>query len=70
QIWTLADLPTVTLPEDLNTIQHHLLGNRMRTQRNLKITQDLSWQTQLSIDEQKKIEQLTSSEAGRFGYHF
>lgn len=70
RIWTLADLPTITLPDDLNTIQHHLLGNRMRTQRNLKITQDLSWQTQLSIDEQKTIEQITAPVADHFGYYF
>jgi len=70
QIWSLADLPAVSLPDDLSTIKHHLLGNRMRTQKNLRIKQDLSWQTQLSKDEQKTIEQITAPIASRFGYLF
>lgn len=70
QIWALADLPAVTLPDNLNTIEHHLLGNRMRTRKDLKIKQDLSWQTQLSTHEQKIIEQITSPVANDFGYCF
>lgn len=70
KIWFLADLPPVTLPEDLSTIKHHLLGNRMRTRKDLKISQDLSWQNELSKDEQETIMHLTASFANRFGYHF
>lgn len=70
RIWKLADLPVVNLPENLNTINHHLLGNRMRTCKDLKIKQDLSWQGELSRDERKIIEQLTTPVAQHFGYHF
>lgn len=70
RIWSLADLPVVTVPEDLNTISHHLLGNRMRTSRDLKILQDLSWQTELSRDEQETIERITTPVANQFGYNF
>lgn len=70
RIWALADLPEVPVPEDLNTISHHLLGNRMRTRKNLKISQDLSWQNELSTGERAIIEQITASTAQRFGYSF
>ncbi len=70
RIWALADLPVVTVPEKLSTINHHLLGNRMRTRKDLGIKQDLSWQSELSRDERKIIEHLTTPVAGYLGYHY
>lgn len=69
-IWNLADLSPVSVPDDLRVINHHLLGNRMRTRKDPKITQDISWQAELSNEARQAVERLTGSAAARFGYRF
>lgn len=46
----------------------HILGNRMRRSFNGKIKQDLSWQTELDLDDIKVIESIMKDQMERYGY--
>lgn len=70
RIWEFAGLQDNILQVNFNHIQHHVLGNRMRTSNNIIIKEDLSWKEELNATDRQSIEMTTHSIATRFGYTF
>jgi hypothetical protein len=59
--------PPDRLP-DIGHSDHHVVGNRMRTTRNIVIRQDTKWRSALSQQAQDEILNITKQDALRYGY--
>lgn len=70
RITNLVGIDSFEVPNTLEGIEHHVLGNRMRTNKNIVIKMDTSWQSELSQEQRVAIEDITRSSAERFGYKF
>lgn len=70
RIFHLATLPSVPVSDDLRSVSHHLLGNRMRNRGDARIQHDTTWQEQLDKTEIASIERVTATLAVRYGYDF
>ncbi len=69
RICNLGGLPPVDVPQTLEGVTHHVLGNRMRTDKEIKIKQDTSWQSELAADEIDTINSITNDFATKCGYN-
>jgi hypothetical protein len=67
-IFKLADLPSIPIPDNLRDIKHHLLGNPMRTRGDTKITRNDAFERELTPDETSTYKSIAGSVARRYGY--
>ena len=49
-------------------VEHHMFGNRMRSEFDGKIKEDLSWKDKLNVEEVEKLNQLLENNLIRYDY--
>jgi hypothetical protein len=69
-ITDLVGIERIEFPKNMEGIDHHVLGNRMRTNKNIEVRMDTSWESELSEEQRCAIEDITRASATQFGYEF
>jgi len=68
RIFSFSGVPSIKIPDNLQDISHHLLGNRMRTRGDTKVARNDAFERELSSEETASYKAIAGSLARRYGY--
>ncbi|GJL55115.1 MAG: hypothetical protein NPIRA02_22470 [Nitrospirales bacterium] len=70
RITDLMGLKPASLPKDFYTVEHHIMGNKMRRQSSGVVKEDLAWKEKLPDNDLNVIARIGGSLNRYFGYDF
>jgi len=68
RIYALAGLESARIPDNLQDIVHHVLGNKARTRGDTKIMRNDAFEQKLTADEKDAYRRIAGPLARRYGY--
>jgi hypothetical protein len=70
KITQFLGIPPMSVPKELRSVPHHIIGNRMRlpSDGRIKIELDQKWQRELTAAEEDMVKRIAGKHAARYGY--